>query len=621
MIEQKGRTPAGIKSPAFVAFLITQFLGAVNDNTFRWIVVPIAKEKVGEAFDEWALGAGLACFVVPFIVLAPYAGYLSDRFSKRTVIFGCKIAELIIMTAGVAVIGWGNVYVLFIVVAFMGSQSAIFGPSKMGIIPELVDKDEISKANGIIGLTTVIAVVLGTIAGNWIYKLTAPAGTQSLWISAVALIGTAVAGAIAGFRIPKLRAMNPEREFRANPVTDTWRGLKVLAEDRAILRVAIGIAFFWSVASLAQLNVDAYAIDHLELTQEKVGPLLGVLSLGVGIGSVLAGIWSAGKVEVGIVPLGAALIAFSSILLVTTTGSSIWTGAFLFLLGTGGGLFNVPLSSYLQRYGRKESLGTILAASNFLTFSGMLLVSIVFPVLLSKFHFTAARVFFVTGLLTIPVAIYVFLIIPQASIRFLVWLASRLIYRVRVRGLENIPEEGGALLVANHVSWLDGAFLLITSSRPVRMVAYSDYVRGPVIGWLTRTFGVIPIKPEEGPKSILRSLQRARAAVESGELVCIFAEGSITRTGEMQPFQRGLMHIVKGGKSPVIPVYLHQLWGSIFSYSEGKAFWKLPRKWPYPVTILFGEPIQAPEDVADVESAVHQLEAEAIELTEDSAAD
>lgn len=598
---------------SFQGYLWTQFLGAVNDNMFRWLVVPIAKFRVGDDFGAAALAAGLACFVVPYLVFAPHAGWLADRFNKRSVTIGCKLAEIVIMLLGVIAIAIGNLWLLFAIVFLMGAQSALFSPAKLGIIPEIVRSGKISAANGWVGLTTVIAVVLGTVAGNYLYYLTGPDGLNGLWISALALLGVAVAGWGASLVIAPVEAANPALPFPRNPDQAIWRDLKLLGESRPILRVTLGIAFFWSLAALAQLNVDTYAIQELSLSQVEVGPLLGILSLGVGIGSVLAGLWSGNKVELGIVPLGAAIIAVSGILLSTTVDSYFWTAALLFCLGAGGGLFNVPLTAYLQHRSPKESLGAILAAGNFITFAGMLLVSVLFWMLQGQMHVSAPAIFLIAGLGTVPILAYVVFLLPGATMRFLVWLLSHTAYRVRVYGRENLPETGGALLVANHVSWIDGILLLITSSRPIRMLAYADYVNKPVLRWLAKIYSVIPIKATGGPKALIQSLKAARGAVLEGDLVCIFAEGQLTRTGQLLPFQKGLMRIVEGTGAPVVPIYLDGLWGSIFSFRGGKFFWKWPRRWPYPVSILFGKPLANPDHVEQVRAAVQTLGVEAVE--------
>lgn len=604
-------------SRSFAAFLVTQFLGAMNDNIFRWIVVPLAKERVGPEGEAWVLTAGSVLMVLPFVVLAPYAGFLADRFSKRSVIVGCKVAEIAVMLLGATAFLGGNLYVLFALVALMGAQSALFSPSKLGIIPEIVRGEKISAANGVVGLTTVIAVVLGAIAGNLLYYnfLRGELAEPSLWPPAMAVVGVATAGWAVSLLIRRVRAADVERTFPVNPAAETLSNLKLLASSRPILRVALGIAFFWSVAAMAQLNVDAFATDVnlLNLSQDQVGPLLAILSLGVGIGSVLAGWWSGGKVELGIVPLGATAIAISSICLWTTADSYFWTAAMLFVLGTGGGLFNVPLAAFLQHRSPKASLGSILAAGNFLTFSGIIAFSLGFGYLKGPLGVDATVVFLLTGIATIPVALYVFLLIPGATIRMIVWLASHTIYRVRVIGRENLPETGGALLVANHVSWIDGVLLLIASSRPIRMLANADVVGSRPLRWLAKVFRVIPVKASDGPKGILRALEEARQSVLAGELVCIFAEGKITRTGQLQPFQRGLLRIVRGTGAPVVPVYLDGLWGSIFSYRGGRLLWKRPRQWPFPVSIVFGKPLTEPDSVEEVRRPVEALGVGAVE--------
>ncbi len=224
---------------------------------------------------------------------------------------------------------------------------------------------------------------------------------------------------------------------------------------------------------------------------------------------------------------------------------------------------------------------------------------------------SARQIFLLAGLFTVPVFLYIIFLIPQASVRFMVWLASKTVYRLNVYGLENLPERGGALLVANHVSWLDGILLLLTSSRPVRVLAFGGYMRKPVVHGLSKLAGVIPI--DSGPKKVKRALDEARAALENGEIVGIFPEGGITRTGHLQAFKPGLMRILQGVDVPVIPVYLDELWGSIFSFHGGRFFWKWPRKWPYRISIHFGPPVDNPSDTNQVRRAVQDLGAMAVQ--------
>jgi len=608
----------GLLSTSYIGLLVTQFLGAVNDNMFRWLVVPIGKDLVGQEKAALALSVGLACFVLPYILLAAPAGYLADRFSKRTVIVSCKVAELLIMMLGIGAVLSGNIYFMFVVVALMGSQSALFGPSKFGSIPEIVDEDKISSANGIMGMTTVLAIVVGTIAGNVLYLQTQPLGQNMWWISAAALIGTAAAGLAASLLIRPLTIANPAKAFPSNPVAQTYRDLATLCASRPLLRAVLGTAVFWALASLAQMNVDLFTITELEMNQMHVGILLALLALGVGLGSVLAGIWSAGKVELGIVPLGAGTIALSSIMLfVVPDGNGsvfspayAWSCLWLLGLGFGAGLYDIPLQAFIQHRSKRESRGSILAAANFLTFSAMLCAAGLFWWMRNLAEFSARGIFLALGVATIPVLIYIVWLLPAATVRFIVWLLSRTIYRVKVEGLENLEGCDGALVVANHVSWIDGVLLILNSPQRLRMVVYADYVQRWWIRWLAQDMGAIPIKP--GKKSVVQAIRTAREALREGEIVCIFPEGEITRSGKMGEFKPGFLSILKGTGAPVVPVRLGGLWGSIFSFERGKFFWKWPRQVPYPVSITFGRPIAEPDDAGQIRQAVAALGGEEI---------
>ncbi|MBN2475396.1 MAG: MFS transporter [Pirellulales bacterium] len=614
-----------LTSRSFLGLLTTQFLGAVNDNMFRWLVVPIGKTMVSAEHTAVALSAGLACFVLPYILLAAPAGYLADRFSKRAVIVGCKVAELAIMLLGVGAILSDNLYLMFAVVALMGSQSALFGPSKFGSIPEIVRADRISAANGLIGMTTVVAIVVGTIGGSLLYTVTTltdrggellmPAGRHLWWVSAVALVGVALAGLAASLMIVPLRPADPKRPFPFNAPRQTVRDLAALGSSRPLLRAALGCAVFWALAAMAQMNVDQFVDFQLGLGQLHVGVLLGVLALGVGVGSVLAGVWSAGRVELGIVSLGSGGIAASAILLSVVnpdlgtpfSPAYVWTGIWLFMLGTSAGLYDVPIQAFLQYRSPKDLRGSILAANNFLTFSAMLVASGLFWLLSSPLGLSPGLTFLVLGLSTVPVFCYVVWLLPGATVRCIVWLLSHTIYRVRVQGREqHLPKEGGALLVANHVSWIDGVLLILHSPRPIRMVAFADYMeKWWWLGVLARDMGTIPIRP--GRRSVVESIRTAREAVRAGELVCIFPEGHITRTGKMGEFQPGFLSILKNTGAPLIPIHLGGLWGSVFSWERGKLFWKWPRRWPYPVSIRIGRPMRQPRDTEQVRQAVVDL--------------
>jgi acyl-[acyl-carrier-protein]-phospholipid O-acyltransferase/long-chain-fatty-acid--[acyl-carrier-protein] ligase len=625
--QSESQSTAGLASPGLSGLLLTQLLGAANDNMFRLLAIGIGSEHVAANQSSLVVSVGLACFTLPYLLLASAAGYLADRFSKRTVIVLCKVAEIVIMALAVAAILTEQLFLLFAVLALMGAQSALFGPAKLGSIPEMLHSSKISAANGLMGLVTVVATVLGVVAGNYLYAATQPFGLTNTWIAAAALIGTAVLGTLTSLMIPRLPTSNPQLRFPWNPFTQTWRDLKALGANRALVRVALGSTFFWSLGALAQSNILEFGKEG-GLVQKETSPMLAALVVGVGLGSVLAGIWSGGKVELGILPLGAGGVALSSMLLFTVdpqlaapsagwSAAQTWSCVWLLTLGVSAGLFDVPLSSYLQHRSPPESRGAILAASNFLIFSGILLSAGLYYVLRAPLAadggplFSAHQIFLLAGIFTLPVLAYILWLLPGASIRFAVWLLSHTFYRVCVLGREHLPERGGALLICNHVTWIDGILLLIASSRPIRIIAWSRYVDVWGVRWLARIMGVIPISP--GTKSVKQTLEAARFALSQGELVCIFPEGGLTRTGTLQRFKPGLLALAEAGAVPVIPVFLDELWGSIFSFRGGRFFWKRPRNWPYRVSIWFGPALRHVKDVAAARRAVEALGVRAVQ--------
>ncbi len=609
-------TRGGLCSRNFLGLLVTQFLGATNDNTFRWLVVPIAKEMVEPQHATAAVAAGGACLVLPYILLAAPAGYVADRFSKRTVIVACKLAEVAFMLLGVAAILYGNLYLLYAMIALMGCQSAMFAPSKYGSIPEIVRPDRVSAANGVIGLTTVMAIVAGTVIGGYLYDLTAPSRLQDWWVLAAVLLGTAVIGLAASLLIGRLRVADPSRPFPFDAPRQTWRDLATLISHRPLLLAALGGTVFWGLGVLGQMNIDTFVTQDLlkDIENEKqkyVGILQAMMALGVGVGSILAGVMSRGKLELGMVAVGLAGIAVSAVALyfVPLTGQTAnwpayyWSVLFLVMLGLGGGIYNVPLQAFLQQQSPVRSRGAILAASNFIISWGMLAASALLG--LCGNVMGPRGIFLFVGLFTLPILLFTLWLLPGATVRFIVWLISLLLYRVRVYGKEHVPQQGGALLVSNHVSWIDGMLMILHCPRTIRMVAVSEIVEKGLVDVLARDLSAIPIDP--GRKSVVRSIRRIRAALRHGELVGVFPEGGITRDGKMREFQPGFLSMLKKTGVPVIPVYFGGLWGSIFSFERGKFFWKWPKRWPYPISIRFGPPMADPKDAEEVRRAVARL--------------
>ncbi len=608
---------------SFVGLLCTQFLGAANDNILRWLVIGIGKQYVAAESVGFILAVGSAAFVLPYVLLAAPAGYLADRFSKQQVIVTCKVVEVVIMLVAIGAIAAGSVPLMLIAVAAMGAQSALFGPSKLGSIPEMLQESKISAANGVMELVTVVAVALGMVVGNLLTEAMGHQGQDRWWLGGLVLVGVALAGLASSLLIRRLPLANPHRRFPWDTARQTWRDVKLLTDDPGMFRIALGIMFFWSLAMMAQLNIDQFAFQGGATQQTQVAALLVALVVGLGLGSVLAGVWSRGRVELGILPLGASGLVVTAVLLFTVEGelydpSRDWTlsyvAAQVLLLGLGlfAGLFNVPLAAYMQCYSAAENRGSILAACNFLTFAGMLVTSGLYWLAGSPYlQLSARQVFLLCGVVTLPVLIYIVILIPQATIRFLAWLVTHTTYKVRVRQIENLPQQGAALLAPNHISWIDGLLLVAISPRPVRLIITEDLLSTWWSKHLARIMEAIPIR-RRAPKATRSAIETAREALNNGELVCIFPEGGITKTGQLRGFRPGTLDILKGTSAPIIPVYLDELWGSIFTFRGGRFFWKWPRLAPHQVSIWFGEKIIEPANIHQVRQAVQDLGAAAV---------
>ncbi|MGQ9563836.1 MAG: acyl-[ACP]--phospholipid O-acyltransferase [Thermogutta sp.] len=607
-------SPATLWSHSFLALLVTQFTVALNDNILRWLFIPIGKDLVLQQLKESpdvARSVGSFIFLLPFILLAGWAGATSDRLSKRTVIIGAKVAEIIVMTLAMVAVLTSNVWGMAIVLFLAGSHSTFFSPAKYGSIPEIVGPKSISAANGLIGLTTMIAVIVGGSLGNLLYSLTTlpdqhPARQQGLapgqyrwWINAAVLLGVATVGLLASLTIKRLPAADPQRRIPINPFLQCYYDLKELFHHRILLLAAVGSTYFWTLGLLMQLTIDKLAVPELvgPYGQAYVGPMLGILTLGIGLGSMLAGVWSHGRIERGLVTFGAlgiTVISLSFAFLPAGTGE--WNSSpyflacgLLFLLGAAAGLYDIPLISLLQFESPAHERGRILAAYNFLSFTGMLMGSVIYWFLGSLLGLSARQMFVCAGLVTFPVFLVILYLTPIDTIRVVFGWLVRSLYRFRVVGIENIPASGPAIIVSNHLSWLDGMLIMLAMPRRIRMIAHVKYVSAPLIRALAKQAGVITILP--GAKSVALGIREARQALKNGELVGIFPEGGMTRTGQIRGFQPGFLKIARGLDVPIIPVYIDGIWGSIFTYSGGRYFWKWPRLSPLQTTLYIGEPL------------------------------
>ncbi len=593
----------------FWALIVTQFQGAFSDNIVKNLVVFVAIFGTNMTFAEKnSYGESIgALFSLPFILFSMVGGFFADRFSKRSVMLGVKVFELLIMSLVLAGLWTWNKNYLLASVFLMGTHSAFFGPSKYGSLPELLPEKKLSWGNGILEFGTYMAIILGSVAAAMMSQQFH--GRQ--WLSGFVLIALAVIGFIACLGVTKIPAANPQKKFNANFPAEIWRQLRAMRGDRPLWLAVIGNTFFSFVGALLLLNLFFYGSEILHVDETHIGLLQIAIALGIGLGSVAAGYLSGGKIEYGLVPLGAfGLSIFSAALAWPHAGLKI-SIALLALLGFAGGFFIVPISALLQHKPARENKGQVQAVANWLSFVGVFLASGAHWLLVQKFQLTPREIFLVGGVLTFLGAIYALYLLPDALLRFALWCVTKTIYRIRIVGRDNIPAKGGALFVCNHLSFADALLLIASTDRPVRFLMLKDIYENRWIKPFAKILQAIPISSEQRPRELIHSLQAASDAIRAGEVVCIFAEGQITRIGQLLEFQRGFERIMKNVDAPIIPVALDGVLGSPTSFEHGRMVRRFPQRIPHPVTVSFGAPLPPTATPGEVREAVQNLIADA----------
>ena len=592
---------------SFGWFNATQFLGALNDNIFKLLTILFLIRLQGKAAASNITALAGAVFVVPFLLFMATAGKLADRFSKRNIIVLAKVMEVVVMTIGCAAFLSQSVFGLYCVLFLMASHSAFFAPAKYGIVPELVKSEHLSRANGLLEALTYLAIVIGTALGPFLSQTTG--GRFAL--TGIVCVTIAILGLTASLfisRTPAIGAAGPVSLFF---LRDIWRTMHDIRHNRDLLLAVIASAYFLLIGGFTYSNLIPYGIKHLGLSETQSGYLFVITAVGIGVGSFWAGRLSGRNVEFGVVPLGAIGLTFSSAGL-GFIPALYPTFALVFIMGVSAGLFIVPINTFIQLCSPPQQRGQILAASGFLGWVGVLLASGLIYCFAGLWRLSAGQMFIVLGLMTLVPTIVTIMLLPDFLVRFLCILLTRLCYRIKVTGIENVPTDidKSALLVCNHVSWVDALLLAATQQRRIRFIMdkrfYSQWWLQPIC----KLMKVIPISASDPPKKIVASLKQARQAMDDGFIVCIFAEGTITRSGMMSGFKSGVEWIVKGTSYDIVPVYLGGLWGSIFSYYSGRVLSTLPRKFPYPVSIHFGATLPAGSSVNQIRQKVTELSCE-----------
>jgi acyl-[acyl-carrier-protein]-phospholipid O-acyltransferase/long-chain-fatty-acid--[acyl-carrier-protein] ligase len=637
----------GPKSLGFRAFLGTQFLGAFNDNVFRFTLIfyVLASVTGGEEQGRW-LGINQAIFAVPFLVFAALAGSLADRWSKTRVIRHAKLAEVLVMLAGVAAFAADSLPLLTVVLFLMATQSAFFGPGKYGLLAETLHEGELVKANALVQLTTMLAIVSGQLVGGVLYDAYKTELASAVWWC----VGFAVLGYASAQAVPRVPPARPEGKPVWNPLPDlagTWRGVR---SDRTLLFTMLGNAHYFLLVAALQITLAAYGEGGLGMEERSgAAALVATATVGIALGAMLASRWSAGRVELGLVPLGALTMALGLALVAvadpipldllpaswapgesagaggilawlgTTLSASLWglvqrglwapfaaTG----LLGLAGGLYVVPIMALLQKFAPAKEKGRYLAFSNMVGFLGIALSSLLLWIP-GELGWSFQARFLLLAVLALLGGIVCLRLLPFAFVRLLAWLLAHSCYRIRVLHGERLPETGGALLLVNHVSWVDALVLGASTDRKVHFLMYRSYYEWWPTRWLFKLLGSIPVASGDRPEVTAASLRGAGELLEQGRVVAVFGEGAVTRLGHLLPFRTGYQRIIEGRDVPIVPVYLGGLWGSVLSHRGGRFLKRLPSLTPRPVTVAYGHPLPPDTEPEEARTAIQRAATEA----------
>ena len=598
-----------LRERRFLPFFLTQFLGAFNDNVYKnALVVLITFQAAHLGADSPGVLVNLAAgvFILPFFLFSATAGQLADKYEKSRLIRATKLLEIAVMALAVLGFAQMSLPLLLGVLFLMGTQSALFGPAKYAIIPQQLADDELVGGNALVEMGTFLAILAGTIGAG---LLMSGKGYQSA--VGIAIVATAVAGYLSSRAIPRFAASLPQLQLDWNIFRQSWRIMHLgLGQRPAVSRSLIGSSWFWFLGAIYLTQIPNFAKDLLHGDESVVTLILTVFSVGIALGSMLCERMSGHKVEIGLVPFGSFGLSLFGILLWATSSSfpqaSVahdWLGLLQMgeawsvlgsILGLGifGGFYIVPLYALLQSRTEEHERARVIAANNILNALFMVAAAVVSILFLSVAKLSIPQLFLAISLMNLAVNAYIFKIVPEFTMRFLIWMLSHSMYRVRHQNLDVIPEEGPAVLVCNHVSFVDALLIGGAVRRPVRFVMYYKIYNLPVLNFIFRTAGTVPIAGRNEDLLIYDAAFRKIAEyLRNGELVCIFPEGKLTADGELDEFRSGVERILEENPVPVIPMALQGLWGSFFSRDPHKGLFK--RLWSR-VCLVAGTPI-APE--------------------------
>jgi 1-acyl-sn-glycerol-3-phosphate acyltransferase len=603
-----------LRTRRFAPYFVTQVLGAFNDNLYKNALVALIA-FIPATLANTGLNQGLlinlcaGLFILPFFLFSAIAGQVADKVEKATLIRRIKLFEIVIVCFAAVALLLNSLVLMIAVLFLLGVQSAFFGPVKFGILPQHLDESELVGGNGLVELGTFLAILVGTIVGTQLILKTA--GNVVPIIIATMLV--ALVGYFASRKIPIAEAGDPSLKINFNSVSETVRLIRYTHKNRIIFQAILGISWFWFMGATYLAQFPVYASDVLGGSGDVFTLLLALFSIGIATGSALCEKLSDGLVEIGLVPFGVIGITLFGLDLYFATpnaplGDNLGLLAFLsapgawrlcadiIFIGMFGGFYIVPLYALIQQRSHPEKLSRAIACNSVMNAIFMVLSALVAGVMISL-GFSIAQMFLGMAIMNAMVAIYIFRLVPEFLMRFLIWLLIHTMYRVRKIDLRNIPEDGAVILTCNHVSFVDALIVGGCIKRPVRFVMYYKIFSIPVLNFIFRTARAIPIAGAKEDKAMFdQAFVEMNAAMQAGEVLCIFPEGQITHDGQMNPFKQGVMKVLEKTPVPVVPMALQGLWGSMFSRKGGKAFAKLPRRFNAKIALVVGEPI-APDGV------------------------
>ncbi|HPF58884.1 MAG TPA: MFS transporter [Candidatus Competibacteraceae bacterium] len=602
-----------LKERRFLPFFITQFLGAFNDNVFKnALIILIAFQATDPAQANVLINASAGLFVLPFFLFSATAGQLADKYEKSRLMQLIKLLEILIMLAAAMAFILGSLPLLIGLLFLMGWQSTLFGPVKYSILPQHLKPEELVGGNGWVEMGTFLAILIGTLLGGVLIAIQ----SNGAWLVAGTIVILAVLGFISSLFIPQAAPDAPDLRINWNPITETWRTISIARRNRTVFLSVLGISWFWFLGATYLAQLPNYTKLSLGGDEHVVTLLLTTFALGIGIGSMLCERLSGRRVELGLVPFGSiGLTVFGVDLFfagvpVSTDAPLIGALEFLrstsnwrvlldvLLMGMFGGFYIVPLYALVQQRSEPGFRSRVIAGNNIINALFMVLSALLAIIFLDSVGLSIPQFLLLTAIFNAVVAVYIFTLVPEFLMRFIVWILVNTVYRLRTVGLEHIPEEGPVVVVCNHVSYMDALIVIGCCRRPIRFVMDYQIFKIPVLSFVFRTAGAIPIAPaRENAKVLERAYEQVARYLEDGEVVGIFPEGKLTGDGEIGSFKNGVQRIIRRNPAPVVPMALRGLWGSFFSRYRGKAMSHFPRRFWSRIELIVSEPV-APEQAA-----------------------